>query len=258
MGSDYVQSLERGLAVIRLFSRERPSLTLVEVADATGLTRATARRLLLTLQALGYVRFDRREYSLTPKVLTLGYSYMSSLDLGSVVRQPLLDLVARTGEAAAVTVLDDVDVVYVARVPGERMLTVDVGVGSRMPAYPTSMGRVLLAALAPDDLDRYFARAELRPLTPRTVSDEVRLREILREVADQGWALVDGELEEGLRGIAVPLHDATGQVTAAIHVSTHGGRVSATQFRRHMLPLLRGVADEIDDILARRQPVARR
>src|ERR1035438_10363967 len=206
--SDFVQSLDRGLAVIRAFGPDRERLSLSEVARVTGLTRAAARRFLLTLVNLGYVRSDGREFSLRPRVLELGYAYLSGLALPEVAAPHLEELVARLHEPSSICVLDGHHVVYVARVPTKRIMTVAISVGTRFPAYATSMGRVLLAAMSEQDLDRYLAEASFEPFTGRTVTDPDRLRTIVHEVARQGYAIVDQELEEGLRAVAAPIRGA--------------------------------------------------
>src|SRR5215467_4750439 len=183
--SDFVQSLDRGLAVIRAFGPDRERLSLSEVARATGLTRAATRRFLLTLVQLGYMRNDGREFSLRPRVLELGYAYLSGLALPEIAAPHLEELVAKVRESSSVSVLDGDHIVYVARVPTKRIMTVAISVGTRFPAYATSMGRVLLAALPPDALEQYLAEAVLEPLTANTVTDAGRLREILAEVARQ-------------------------------------------------------------------------
>ncbi len=236
--SDFVQSLDRGLAVIRSFGPDRERLSLSEVARATGLTRAAARRFLLTLVKLGYVRSDGREFSLRPRVLELGYAYLSGLALPDVAAPHLEELVARLHESSSICVLDGHHVVYVVRVPTKRIMTVAISVGTRFPAYATSMGRVLLAALSPDELDRYLAEATFEPLTARTVTDPGRLREIIGDVARQGYAIVDQELEEGLRAVAAPIHGAADVGTAAINVSAHAARVSIAALRSDILPAL--------------------
>src|SRR6266699_2013516 len=236
--SDFVQSLDRGLAVIRSFGPDRERLSLSEVARATGLTRAAARRFLLTLVKLGYVRSDGREFSLRPRVLELGYAYLSGLALPDVAAPHLEELVARLHESSSISVLDGHHVVYVARVPTKRIMTVAISVGTRFPEYATSMGRVLLAALSPDELDRYLAEATFEPLTARTVTDAGRLREIIGDVARRGYAIVDQELEEGLRAVAAPIRGAADVGTAAINVSAHAARVSIAALRSDILPAL--------------------
>jgi IclR family transcriptional regulator, pca regulon regulatory protein len=252
--SDFVQSLDRGLAVIRAFGPDRERLSLSEVARATGLTRAAARRFLLTLVNLGYVRSDGREFSLRPRVLELGYAYLSGLSLPDVAAPHMEEMVARLHESSSISLLDGQHVVYVVRVPTKRIMTVAISVGTRFPAYATSMGRVLLAALPPDELDRYLAQAPLEPLTDRTVTDPARLRELLAQVAEQGYSIVDQELEEGLRAVAAPIRGATDVGTAAINVSAHASRVSMAALREQILPVLLETAAQIEADLRAKGP----
>ncbi len=244
--SDFVQSLDRGLAVIRAFGPDRERLSLSEVARATGLTRAATRRFLLTLVKLGYVRSDGREFSLRPRVLELGYAYLSGLALPEVAAPHLEELVARVRESSSISVLDGDHIVYVARVPTKRIMTVSISVGTRFPAYATSMGRVLLAGMSQEDLDRYLAEADLEAITSRTVTDSDRLREIVTEVSKQGFAIVDQELEEGLRAVAAPIRGTSGAVTAAINLSAHASRVSLAAMRADLLPALLETASRIE------------
>jgi IclR family pca regulon transcriptional regulator len=230
--------LERGLSVIRAFDHANPELTLSEVAVRTGVTRAVARRFLLTLAELGYVRSDGRFFSLTARVLELGYAYLSSLSLPEVAESHLEALVKDVSESSSVSVLDGHDVVYVARVPVSRIMTVSISVGTRFPAYATSMGRVLLAGLSDDDLESYLAEVALSPLTARTVASVAALRTELAKVRGQGWSLVNQELEEGLRALAAPVRDRTGRVVAAVNVSAHASRTSLEAMRRDLLPAL--------------------
>jgi IclR family transcriptional regulator, pca regulon regulatory protein len=244
--SDFVQSLDRGLAVIRAFGPDRERLSLSEVARVTGLTRAATRRFLLTLVKLGYVRSDGREFSLRPRVLELGYAYLSGLGMPEVAAPHLEELVAEVRESSSVSVLDGHHIVYVARVPTKRIMTVSISVGTRFPAYATSMGRVLLAGMSDDDLDSYLAEADFAPMTDRTVTQPERLREVIAEVRRQGYAIVDQELEEGLRAIAAPIHGSGGAVTAAINVSAHASRVSMAAMRTELLPHLLETARRIE------------
>ncbi|WP_433217298.1 IclR family transcriptional regulator domain-containing protein [Dactylosporangium sp. CS-047395] len=245
-GADFVQSLERGLAVIRAFDATRPELTLSEVATLTDMTRAAARRFLLTLTELGYVRSDGRQFSLTPRVLELGYAYLSGLSLPAIAEPHLEALVAEVNESSSVSVLDGTDIVYVARVPTSRIMTVMISVGTRFPAYATSMGRVLLAGLSPADLDAYLAAVKPEPLTPHTVATPADLRTAIERARDQGWALVDQELEEGLRSVAAPIHDRTGRVVAALNLSTAASRRDAAAVRRDLVPPLLAAAARIE------------
>ena len=225
-----MQSLERGLAVIRAFDAEHPRRTLSEVARDTGLTRAAARRFLLTLADLGYVRSDGRSFSLSPRVLDLGYAYLSSLALPEIAEPHLERLVEEVHESSSISVLDGGDVVYVARVPVSRIMHAAINVGTRFPAHLTSMGRVLLAAGDPADWPE--------PLQAK-----------LEAVRRQGWALVDQELEVGLRSIAAPIRDRDGATIAAINVSAHAGRRTVADMRRELLPPLLATARRIEDDL---------
>jgi IclR family transcriptional regulator, pca regulon regulatory protein len=252
--TDFVQSLERGLAVIRAFDGDHAELSLSDVARTTGLPRAAARRFLLTLVDLGYVRTDGKLFALRPRILELGYAYLSSIALPDVAQPHMEALVARVHESCSLSVLDNGDIIYVARVPTRRIMTVAINVGTRFPAYATSMGRVLLAGLSREDQDDYLAAADLRPLTPKTIHEAGKLRTALDRVASAGFAMVDQELEVGLRSIAVPVHDADGSVVAALNVSMHVGRGSADAARRELLPQLRETAGAIEADLSAGQP----
>jgi len=238
--ADFVRSLDRGLSVIRAFGAENPELTLSGVAKITGLTRAAARRFLHTLVDLGYVRCEGNKFSLRPKILELGYAYLSSLSLPEVAMPHLEQLVEKVRESSSVCVLDGDEVVYIARVPTKRIMTVSISIGTRFPAYATSLGRVLLAARCDEWLNGYFASVKLRMLTPHTITDPAALRAELQRVHAQGWALVDQELEEGLRSVAAPIRDRDGRVIAAVNVSTHASRASRSDIVDRLLtPLLR-------------------
>jgi IclR family pca regulon transcriptional regulator len=250
-GEHFVQSLERGLAVIRAFGAEEPELTLSDVARRTGLTRAAARRFLLTLTDLGYVRTDGKQFALTPRVLDLGYAFLSSLTLPEVAEPHLERLAAELRESSSVSVLDGDEIVYVGRVPTSRIMRVSINVGTRFPAYATSMGRVLLAGLPEPELAAYLARAEIRPLTSRAIDNADALAAELDRVREQGWALVDQELEEGLRSVAAPVRDAGGRTIAAVNVSAHASRVSAQDLQDALLGPLLETAQRIEADLAR-------
>lgn len=246
----FVQSLERGLSVIRAFDVEHAELTLSDVARATGLTRAAARRFLLTLVDLGYVRTDGRLFSLTPRVLELGYAYLSSLTLPQVAEPHLERLAAEVHESTSVSLLDGTDVVYVARVATSRIMRVAISVGTRFPAWATSMGRVLLAALPEEELAAHLPD-ELEPFTRHTITSTDELRAELSRVRERGFALVDQELEGGLRSIATGIRDRSGRVTAAINVSSHTSRRTRENLRSEVLPRLRATAAEIEADLHR-------
>jgi IclR family pca regulon transcriptional regulator len=254
-GRQFVQSLERGLDVIRALSVPDRGRTLSDVARDTGLSRASARRFLLTLAELGYVRAEDRRFVLTPRILELGYAFLSSLTLPQLAQPHLRELVERVHESSSVSVLDGADIVYVAREPTQRIMTVTISLGTRFPAFATSMGRVLLAGLSDPELDDFLLRVELRPFTVATVTDKSLLRQEVERARRQGWALVDQELEDGLRSIAVPLRDQTGQVVAAMNLSVHASRRTPGAMRRELLPQLRQAASSVEaDLAAGRVP----
>ncbi len=237
---EFIQSLERGLGIIRAFGPHAPEQTVTELAATTGLTRATARRFLITLIELGYVESDGRIFRLTPKVLELGYSFLSGLRFPDVALPHLERLVAEVDEGSEASVLDGDHIVYVARVPSSAVMTVAINVGARMPAHATSMGKVLLAALPDAELDAYFAAAELRSFLPRTMTDPAELRAQLERVREQGYAIVDQELEEGLVAIAAPVRGRGGRVVGSINLSSNVMRRSLDSLRGELLePLLR-------------------
>jgi IclR family transcriptional regulator, pca regulon regulatory protein len=243
---DYVQSLERGLSVISAFGADNPELRLSDVARATGLTRAAARRFLLTLVRLGYVRQDGSSFSLRPRVLELGYAYLSALSLPEVAQPHMESLVGEVNESSSVAVLDDLEIVYVARVPTRRIMTITIAVGTRLPAYATSMGRVLLAGLEPEELAERLSRVDIEPLTPTTVPDAKVLRQRIDDVREAGWAAVDQELEQGVRSAAVPIRDGNASVAAALNVSVHATRMTMPALRREVVPRLLRIAEAIE------------
>jgi IclR family pca regulon transcriptional regulator len=249
---EFVQSLERGLAVLRAFDHDRPSMTLADAARATGLTRATARRLLHTLVTIGYVSTDGKLFELTPKVLDLGHAYVSSLQLSDIAQPFMENLSAEVHESVSAAVLDGNQVVYVARVNTQRIMTISLSIGSRLPALWTSMGRVLLAGLSDGDLDAFLASAPMEPPTTKAVADRGALRAELLSVRQQGYALLDQELEEGVRSVAAPLRDRAGIVLAGMNVSTHAGRVTLKELRGEILPRLLDTAARINAQLAKR------
>jgi IclR family pca regulon transcriptional regulator len=248
---DFVASLARGLAVIRSFGENAEALTLSEVAQRSSMSRAAARRFLLTLGELGYVTAVDKRFRLTPRVLDLGYAYLASRDLPQAAHPFIERVTATTQEACSVCVLDGTEVVYVAKVPGTRVMTSTHSVGTRVPAYPTSMGRVLLAALAPAALDDYFAEAEIEPLTRHTVTDETQLRAVLKRVAADGYSVVDQELEEGLRSIAAPVRDKSGAVVAALTVCANSSRIGVDTMLHSFLPTVREAAEGLSAALSR-------
>jgi IclR family pca regulon transcriptional regulator len=242
----FVQSLQRGLAVIRAFDADHPALTLSEVARRTGLARAAARRFLLTLVDLGYMRVEDRRFQLTPRVLELGHAYLSSLTLPEIALPYMRDFVAEIRESSSLAVLDEHQIVYVARVPAKRIMSVSISVGTRFPAFATSLGRVLLAGHSDAWVDDYLAGADLAPLTARTIADPGKLRAEIAQVRSQGWAMVDQELEEGVRSLAAPIRDSTDSVAAALNVSVHASRWTLEAVRGQLLPRLLETARAID------------
>jgi IclR family transcriptional regulator, pca regulon regulatory protein len=248
---DLVQSLGRGLAVIRSFAEGGPEMTLSEVAERAGVTRAAARRFLLTLAELGYVHTDGKHFSLRPTILELGNAYLSGTGLGDVARPHMERLVERVEDSSALCVRSGDDIAYVAlaRVPARRM-SLNVSIGTLVPAYPTSMGRILLAAQPAEWRAAYLARAELRQLTPYTVTDPVKVGAILDRVAKDGFAIVDQELDVGLRSVAVAVHGLDGGVLGALNVSTFVARRSVEDLRTELLDQLRITAREIEADLA--------
>jgi IclR family pca regulon transcriptional regulator len=246
---NFMTSLARGLAVLQAFSDQRRSLTMAQISHKTGIPRASVRRCLHTLIELGYAEADRNHFALKPKVLTLGYSYLSSTPL-TVSAHPYLNRISRTlNESCSLAVLQDDEVLYVGRSATSRIMSVSLTTGSRLPAYCTSLGRIMLAHLAPAELDAYFERVPLKAMTERTVVSQGRLREILAEVRAQGYAIIEEELEVGLRSIAVPVRGASGNVLAALNVGAHAARVSTRKMTEEFLPVLQEGARDLSILL---------
>lgn len=245
-GPGYLQSLARGISVLSALGAGGPAgLTLSETAAATGLPRATARRALLTSARQGYVTVDGSRFRVLPHVLELGYARLSQLSLGELAQPHLADVVAAVHESASMAVLDGGDIRYVARAAAGRIMSVDIMIGTRFPAYATSMGRVLLADLPASERASQLGQTELKALTSHTVTEPAALARVLDAVAVEGCALVDQELEEGLRSIAVPVRDPAGRAVAAVNVSMHAARTSAEEARAVVLPVLRAAAARI-------------
>jgi IclR family pca regulon transcriptional regulator len=248
-GDSYVQSFARGLAVIRSFDAQAPQQTLTEVAQRTGLTRAGARRILLTLEGLGYVTSQGRQFSLTPKILDLGFAYLSSLPLWNLAEPVMERLVEEVKESCSAAVLDGADIVYVLRIPTHKIMSINLGIGSRLPAACTSMGRTLLAELDAAALDALLARHPLVAHTAHTLTDPARWQAELARVRRQGWCLVDQELEEGLVSLSVPIRDRAGRAIAAMNISGQAARTSAQQMTEQFLPRLQEAAARISQML---------
>ena len=245
----FVQSVERALAVIKTFSADHPELTLSEIARHTGMTRAAARRSVLTLADLGYLGVVDRKFYLRPTVLELGHTYLSVLSLPQVATPHLTALSESLHETTSLAVLEGDDIVYVARIGPRRVIASGLTIGTRLPAYLTSHGRIQLASLPDDQLDDYLARVRLEPRTAQTVTDPQVLRRRLLQARNQGWCLVDQELEEGVTSIAVPVRNGAGRVVASVNVGTHSRRLRAPALREVALgPLLETAAQIERDI----------
>ena len=255
---DFLDAVEKAMRVIQAFSATDPALRITRVAELTGLTRATARRLLLTFERLGFVESNDGLFRLTPRVLRIGYSYLSSLPFAEHIQGELRSLAEEFNESCSAATLDGEEIVYVARVPAKRSMTITLAVGSRLPAYPTSMGRVLLAGLSDEALEEYFSRATIQQLTAQTVTNRERLRAIIAETQSNGFAIVDGEREEGVRSAAAPIRASTGQVLAAINISVNAARVPLEYLQESIVPRLKATAAEIsrniDPISLQRYP----
>ncbi|KUO07967.1 IclR family transcriptional regulator domain-containing protein [Streptomyces dysideae] len=250
-GPDFIEALARGLEVIAAFRPGRPAMSLSQVAGATGLARPTARRILLTLEELGYVRSCEAGFALTPRVLELGVAYVRSMGLWDIARPHMERLVERTGESCSVAQLDGSDIVYVARVAVPKLVTLSVQIGTRFPALPTSLGKVLLAALPADELERVLAEPSRSGLSPSWQPDREERDAALREVRARGWALTDEQLAHGIRSVAAPLRDGSGRVIAALNVNCHAAETSVERLVEAHLPLLLQTAGDISADFAR-------
>lgn len=248
-GDGYVQSFARGLEVIRSFSASAPRQTLTEVAGRSGLSRAGARRILLTLEALGYVRSDGKLFSLSPRILDLGFAYLSSMPIWNLAEPVMETLAAQVKESCSSAVLDGTDIVYVLRVSTHKIMSINLSVGSRLPAYCTSMGRMLLSALPEGELMECLDASDLTARTRYTVTDVKELIAKIGQVRRQGWSLVNQELEEGLVSMAVPITNWAGQTVAALNISGQANRTSAKAMQEAMLPQLLAAAQTISRML---------
>ncbi|MGH9701783.1 MAG: IclR family transcriptional regulator domain-containing protein [Candidatus Acidiferrales bacterium] len=247
---NFMTSLARGLVVIQAFSERKNQQTISHLSGKTGLSRAAVRRCLYTLVKLGFAGSDDgRHFFLRPRILTLGHSYISSMPLATAA-QPVLQHVSRLlHESCSIATLDGDDIVYIARVNVTRIMSIDLGVGSRLPAFCTSMGRVLLANLPPEDLEAYLGRMKFTRHTERTITSAEKLRQVLGVVKRNGYAIVDQELELGLRSMAVPIQSPNGSAVAALNVGTHAQRVSLQNLQAKFLPHLRAAAQELSMLL---------
>ncbi len=246
-GPDFIEALARGLEVITAFRPGSPSMSLSAVATATGLARPTARRILLTLEELGYVRASDAGYCLTPRVLDLGVTYMRALGLWDVARPHIEDLVAHTGESSSIGQLDGSDIVYVSRVAVPKIITLAVTIGTRFPALQTSLGKVLLADLSAEELDAVLAQPSRSGIIPRWQPSREERDDALREVRARGWALTDEQLAPGIRSVAAPLRDGNGRVIAALNVTVHAAETPLSQLLEEHLPLLLRTASLVSE-----------
>jgi IclR family pca regulon transcriptional regulator len=249
-GDGYVQSFARGLEVIRSFSATAPRQTLTEVAGRSGLSRAGARRILLTLEALGYVRSEGKLFSLTPRILDLGFAYLSSMPIWNLAEPVMEALVEQVKESCSAAVLEGTDIVYVLRVPTHKIMSISLGMGSRLPAYCTSMGRMLLSALPEAELMQCLAASERTARTKHTVTGMEDLVARIAQVRKQGWSLVNQELEEGLVSMAAPITNRAGDMVAALNISGQANRTSAKAMQETMLPQLLAAAQTMSRMLS--------
>lgn len=247
---DHVGSLAKGLGVLEIIAGRPQGLSLSEVGEAAGLTRAGARRLLLTLVAEGYAVQDGRRFRLSPRLLGLARTWLQGTSLWTYAEPQMRGVAERLGESCSAAVLSGQDILYVARVAGPRILSVALHVGARLPAWCTAMGRILLAGLPEDQLDRHLAEAKIEARTPRTLTDRDAVRGAIAAARAQGYAVLDQELELGLLSLAVPIRDRSGAVVAAVNVSSQAGRVDVAEMERRMLPPLREAQQTIEAFLA--------
>jgi IclR family transcriptional regulator, pca regulon regulatory protein len=247
---NFMMSLARGLLVIQAFTQKKQQLTISQLSGKTGLSRAAVRRCLYTLAQLGFAASDdARHFYLSPRVLALGYSYIASMPLATAA-QPVLERVSHElHESCSISTLDRTDIVYVARASVTRIMSIDLGVGSRLPAFCTSMGRVLLANLPPEEMENCLSQAQLKRYTDKTVVAADKLQQILRLAGRNGYAIVDQELELGLRSMAVPIQNPSGKTVAALNVGAHAQRVTIQEMQTRFLPRLRTAAQELSMVL---------
>src|SRR5207237_9406828 len=247
-----VARCSRGLIRNRVVSGERVGMTFTEVAVTAAVTRAGARRILLTLVQLGYVSLDERKFRLTARILDLGFAYLSSMPFWNLAEPIMEALVEQVHESSSASVLEGTAIVYVLRVPTHKIMTITLGPGSRLPAYCTSLGRVLLSGLDDAQVDSLLRRSKIEARTPWTVTDRGELRKQIAEVRARGWALVNQELEEGLVSISAPIRERNGRILAALNVSGQANRTSPQQVVKRFLPPLRAAAERLSDLLRRR------
>lgn len=246
---DFVRALARGLEVIELFDMDHPSMSLSELATRACLSRGTVRRILITLETLGYVEKAGSKFRLRPRALRLGYAYLSSVRVWDLARPYLEAVNAELGETSSVAVLDGHEIVFVSRVAAKRIVKDYIPLGFRWPAYPTSLGRVLLASLTAEELDVYFASIKLEKLTEFTVVDETVLREKIRHVQEAGYASADRDIDPNLRSVAAPIFDRMGRIVAAINTNAQANKMSQDEIEARYVPVLKKAADAIGEVL---------
>jgi IclR family transcriptional regulator, pca regulon regulatory protein len=242
---EFMTTLAKGLSVLGAFDRERPAMTLSQAAQATGLSRATARRILRTLTALGYVEQNGRLFTLSSRILKLGYAYLATQNWIEQATAPMRQLSEQFHESCSLAILQGTEIVYVARIPASRIMSVALAVGTRLPAFHTALGRIQLGYLDDAELWRRLRSLRIEAYTPSTIVDVQALFDRVREDREQQFAIVDEELERGLRAIAVPILDRSGQAVAALNLSTHTTRTTRNEMRERFLPNLRAVAEQI-------------
>jgi IclR family pca regulon transcriptional regulator len=242
---EFLTTLAKGLAVLGAFGRHRPTITLSEAAEVADLSRATARRVLRTLTELGYVEQEGRTFSLSPRILDLGFSYLSTQSWIDRATPQLRELSERLGESCSAAILQDAEIIYVARIPARRIMSAALSVGSRLPAFHTALGRALLGNLDEAEVWRRLMAQRIQPYTPYTITDLQALFDRICADRDQGFSIVDEELERGLRALAVPIVDRIGQTVGAINLSTHSTRTTRNEMRDTFLPALRRIAEKV-------------
>lgn len=248
---DFLKTLARGLSVIKSFDKEDSKMTLSEVARKNNMSRASARRFLLTLQSLGYIIKDKDQFLLTAKILELGHQYLSNLDFVEVILPLMREVSRELGKACSAAVLDGKDIVYIARIPSQQqILSVNLNVGSRLPAFCTSMGRVLMASMSDSDLEVFLQQVELKAYTSKTITDPRKLIDTIHQVNEEGYSFVDQELEESLRSLSIPIHNRIGNVVCAINVGMPVGQDQVEEIISAYLPVLNQAAEKAELALA--------
>lgn len=246
---EVIDSVAKALSLLQVFSQSNPTLTISKAAELAGLSRPTARRILLTLVSLGFAELRDKDFSLTPRVLRLGFGYLAALPYWETAQPHLRSLAEDFGESCSMATLDGEEIVYLARIPANRSMAISLSTGSRLPAYATSLGKVMLASLSEADLDVYLSKVELKALTPTTITNAPQLRDELEKVRARGFAVVDGEREVGVRSAAAPIRARNGNVVAAINVSANGLRVGHDELVNDYIPKLLRTAAAISSDL---------